>query len=329
MGLGKVLVFGSSCQVVAYLLQAFALPFPVFIISFAIGSCGMALQDAQGNGYVAALKDHTKMGVLHAVYGLGAMVAPLISTQFAQLYHWSFYYFTSFGISIINTIFLFLVFRLEPQDVCLAKCGYATVEKGENETGTTNGIKEIMKTKAVHLVAVFILVYVGVEVTLGGWTVTYVIQVRGGGPSSGYVSTGFFGGLTLGRVALLFVTKKLGEHRALLLYAVLAIGLEFVVWFAPSLVGDAIALSFTGFFLGPMYPIAMNQCGRILPPWILTTSIGWIGAVGNTGSAIIPFMTGAISQRWGIWSLQPLIVIMMGIMTILWLLVPKKGSTAA
>jgi len=27
-----------------------------------------------------------------------------------------------------------------------------------------------------------------------GWIVTYVIQVRHGGPSSGYISSGFFGG---------------------------------------------------------------------------------------------------------------------------------------
>ena len=60
-----------------------------------------------------------------------------------------------------------------------------------------------------------------------GWIVTFLMIVRGGGPSSGYVSTGIFGGkyliiplfpcllnfffslgLTLGRVVLVEVTKK-------------------------------------------------------------------------------------------------------------------------
>lgn len=31
-------------------------------------------------------------------------------------------------------------------------------------------------------------------ITLLGWTVTYVINERGGGPSSGYISSGFFAG---------------------------------------------------------------------------------------------------------------------------------------
>jgi fucose permease len=70
-----------------------------------------------------------------------------------------------------------------------------------------------MRNKTVHLLAIFLMVYIGVEVTIGGmifrvnylivssldyyklgWIVTFLMIVRGGGPSSGYVSTGFFGG---------------------------------------------------------------------------------------------------------------------------------------
>ena len=70
-----------------------------------------------------------------------------------------------------------------------------------------------MKNKTVHLFAVFLVVYTGIEITIGGiirllrcaqqkkvdncksgWIVTFLVLVRGGGPSSGYVETGFFGG---------------------------------------------------------------------------------------------------------------------------------------
>ena len=88
-----------------------------------------------------------------------------------------------------------------------------------------NKYRQIFRLKEVHLLALFILIYVGVEVTLGGeyvcswpervynrswfmctgWTVTYIIKVRGGGSSSGYVSSGFFGGIfaTIARVLVL------------------------------------------------------------------------------------------------------------------------------
>lgn len=54
--------------------------------------------------------------------------------------------------------------------------------------------KQIMSEKTVHFLAFFIFVYVDVEVTIGGWIVTCIIRERDGGPSSGYIASGFFGG---------------------------------------------------------------------------------------------------------------------------------------
>ena len=81
--------------------------------------------------------------------------------------------------------------------------------------------------------------------------------------------------------------------------------LEFVIWFVPSLIGNAVTVSIIGLLLGPMFPIAMNRAARILPPWILTGAVGWTGGFGTCGSALIPFITGAIAQKYGIKSFHP------------------------
>jgi len=75
-----------------------------------------------------------------------------------------------------------------------------------------------------------------------------------GTANSGYISTGFFGGLTLGRLVFIDLNRRLGERRAVFFYTIAALGLEFVVWFVPSLVGSAVAVSFVGLLLGPFYP---------------------------------------------------------------------------
>jgi fucose permease len=82
--------------------------------------------------------------------------------------------------------------------------------------------------------------------------------------------------------------------------------LELIVWFVPSLIGDAVAVSIVGVLLGPIYPIVTNEAGRILPRWLLTGAIGWIAGFGQAGSAVLPFMTGALASKVGIKSLQPL-----------------------
>lgn len=73
----------------------------------------VSLQDAQANGYVASMKNspETKMGILHAAYGVGAFAAPLAATQFAQMERWSFHFLVSLGIALINTFALVGVFK--------------------------------------------------------------------------------------------------------------------------------------------------------------------------------------------------------------------------
>ena len=50
----------------------------------------------------------------------------------------------------------------------------------------------------------------------------------------------------------------------------------------------------------------MNHAARVLPPWLLTGAIGWIAGFGQAGSALLPFLTGALAGKAGIKALQPL-----------------------
>ncbi|KAF7351433.1 MFS domain-containing protein [Mycena sanguinolenta] len=340
VGFGRMLVLGAFLQVAAYSIQAPAPPFPLFVISFSLSGFGVGVQNAQTNAYVASLGLNSElyMGMLHASYGHylrfmggnsltfvhtggGALSSPLLATQFAQMKHWSFHYLVSLGLALYNVIMLTLIFRGRTHDECLSLIGQPT---GEKNTSDHSNFRQILSLKNVHIMAFFTFIYVGVEVTIGGWITTYIIDVRNGGPSSGYISSGFFGGIMVGRLALLWVNQKVGETRVMYLYALLAIGLELVVWLVPSLIGDAVAAAFIGVFLGPMYPIVMNHAGRVFPRRLLSGSIGWIAGFGQTGSALLPFITGAVASKAGIKALQPLLISMMGMFPILWALVPRK-----
>ncbi|KAK7034549.1 hypothetical protein VNI00_012396 [Paramarasmius palmivorus] len=337
-GFGKTIVVGAILHMIASALQSARLPFPVFVMAYVLGGIAISVQDAGASAYVANIKENaeTKMGLLHAAYGAGALCAPLVSTQFAQMEQWSYHFLCTLGIGFFASIALSFAFRFKSQEECLADIGQFPDEGSANNRSS---FKHILAQRRVHLLAIFILVYVGVEVTIGGWIVTYVIRLRDGGPDSGYISAGFFAGkptllfslspryecpagLTLGRVVLLWLNAKIGERRVMYLYTLLAIGLELVVWLVPSLIGGGVAIALVGVLLGPMYPIALNHAGRILPRWLLTGAIGWICGFGQSGAAVVPFMTGALAGKFGIGSLQPLLVAMMAIMIVLWAIVP-------
>ena len=109
-------------------------------MAYAINGFGLSLEDAQANGFVASYKDNAaaKMGIIHAAYGkytycaslstsgllhhcvnslgAGALVSPLIATQFAQLHRWSFHYLTSLAVAMLNSVILVCVFKFKTQD---------------------------------------------------------------------------------------------------------------------------------------------------------------------------------------------------------------------
>ncbi|KAF8674082.1 tetracycline resistance protein [Rhizoctonia solani] len=300
-GFGRVLIGGSLFQIVAYSILSTTPPFSAMCVALTINGIGMSLQNAQTSSLVISLTRNpgTKMGMMHAAYGAGACVSPLIATQFSQMPRWSFYFLVSLGLAVSNTVSKSLVFGFRTLPEMLTSFGIPEVVHTADSTQTSK-YRQILNIKVIYVLAFFALLYVGTEVTIGGWIVTFLIENRGGGSSSGYVSSGFFAGLMLGRLVLLWVNQKLGERRAVYLYSCLIIGLEFVVWFTPSLVLNAVAISIVGLLLGcPFYPILMNQSGGLVPAWLLTGAISWIASSGMSGSAIFPFITGVIAQKVG------------------------------
>ena len=74
------------------------------------------------------------------------------------------------------------------------------------------------------------------------------------------------------------------------------------------MIGNGVAVSFIGLFLGPIFPIIMNRTAKLVPHWLISGSVGWITGLGISGSAVLPLVTGAMSDRLGISSLHPLCV---------------------
>jgi hypothetical protein len=124
------------------------------------------------------------MFLLHAIYGLGAMVSPLVSTEFVKslpdrVY---LYFAVSLGLAIFTVICLLVVFRLRTEDQIVGKrqvdahdSGHRDLsmaetdeekrlrekrEKAYGDGGSGSKMKRIMKTPAVHYMAFYILIYV-------------------------------------------------------------------------------------------------------------------------------------------------------------------------
>ncbi|TFL03445.1 MFS general substrate transporter [Pterulicium gracile] len=320
VGFGKLLVFGLTLIALSHTLQAAASPFPLFVGSYLLYGAGQSLFHVQSNAFIGSMRQgrQARLGMLHACFGLGALSSPLVATQFARMRRWSFHYFISLGLSCGAIIAVSLAFRFKDQLYCLRQIGQEPEQKPEQVPITLRSL--VWDNKTLPILTVFLFFYVGTEISMAGWIVTYIMEIREGGPSSGYIASGYFGGLALGRIILIPFTSRVGEELAVVIYTIVAICLQLVVWFVPSLIGNALAVSFIGFCFGPLYPIAVSYASYLIPQHMLAPTLALVCGLGTTGQAIIPFATGAMASRFGIQSMQPLVVSMMACMSVLWCL---------
>lgn len=160
LGTGGTLVVGAIVQFVGYALMFWKPPFPLYAIAFFFTGMGVAYQDAQSNTFTTAVQNaHRWLGVLHAMYGVGAVVSPLVAnTIAARTRYWHYYYLVTLGLGLINICLLAWTFRkgLFKPNVLTAKD-----TAGKELKGT-------LTSKAVWILNAFFFLYVGAEVTAGG-----------------------------------------------------------------------------------------------------------------------------------------------------------------
>ena len=184
------------------------------------------------------------LGFLHAFYGLGAVLAPLIATTMitkGRRLPWYYFYYvmvrmrdTDSSTLSFPKIHPFRVLSTDGFQVAMAVIELvtsvaafwkadATEFRAANPRSSAtkdNRMKEALLrlpfARVTWLCALFLLGYVGIEVALGGWIVKFMLEVRHGAAfGSGMTATGFWMGITVGRIILGFVTPRLGEKLAI------------------------------------------------------------------------------------------------------------------
>lgn len=117
-----------------------------------------------------------------------------------------------------------------------------------------------------------------------------MIRVRKGEPfQSGMTATGFWLGITAGRVVLGFITPKVGERLAVSIYLLVALGFELIFWLVPQFVVSAVAVALLGFFIGPIFPSTIVAVTKLLPSEMHVAAIGFSAAIGGGGAAVYVF----------------------------------------
>ncbi|KAH7327796.1 major facilitator superfamily domain-containing protein [Stachybotrys elegans] len=322
MSLGQrgIAVLAPLCHILTYSVLAAHPPYPALVACNAISGFGNGLLDACFCSWVGVMdKANTVQGFMHSMYSIGALLAPLIATEMivSAGLPWYTFYYVMIAISVVELVGLTIFFW--------QRTGAAYRAEHHDDSGSGHGgTREAFKNKVMWLCSLFFFCYMGVEVGVGGWVITFMRRVRGASDyASGISGTGFWAGMTVGRASLGFVTERFGERLCISIYLAACIGLQLLFWLVPQFIVSAIAVAFLGFFLGPLFPGAVMITAKLLPKRIHVSAIGFAMAIGGTGGTVFPFIIGAIAASRGVQVLQPIVLALIVVVALVWLSFPR------
>ncbi|KAL2801916.1 major facilitator superfamily domain-containing protein [Aspergillus granulosus] len=322
-----IAVLSPGCHLIAYIVNCLHPPYPVLVASFIFAGLGNGLADSAWNAWIGNMADSNQvLGLLHGWYGLGAVLAPLVATSLITEAHVGWWYFYYIMIACAAVEVATCIWAFWTSDAPSFRAEQAA--QNSSNDGETGGVRRALFVPryawVTWILSFFLLGYVGVEVAIGGWIVTFLMRVRDGGDfASGMGSTGFWLGITCGRVVLGFVTPRIGEKIAIVIYFILAIAFGLILWLVPNFYASVVAVSIQGFFLGPMFPGAVVVATRLLPRSMHVSAIGFAAAFGASGAAVLPFAVGAVAQAKGVKVLQPFVIGLSAGITLLWCALPR------
>ncbi len=313
-GQRRFLMLGAAAFAVGAVAISLRPPFALLLATMLVLGFGFAILDAGLNTYSTGLPENTTLlNTLHAFYGIGGFLGPIIATGvLAAGLPWNRVYALWGASSLMLLVGFSLLFAASPTDVrCPAM-----------QTTGRGLLTDTLRLRVVWLAAIFLLFYVGAEVSLGSWSYSFLTEVRHHGSLiSGWSVSGYWLGITLGRLTLARLAARHTIADASLIRACLigaAIGV-LVIWLAPLPAVAAFGLWLTGYSLGPIYPTVIALAPGLVPARLVPSAVGFLASLGSMGAALFPWLAGNLAQAAGLWSLMPYMLGLTIIMSSVWL----------
>lgn len=292
----------------------------VVVVGLAAGLGGGGI-DAALNIYVAANHGERMMQWLHACYGIGATVGPVIMTlAISSLGSWRWGYVIVGGLQL-----------------ALAACFVVTAPMwdGKKGPGRSKGregsagpgvegpegeerrrhhdvpMMETLREWRVWLSMFLFFVYMGIEFSLGSWSYTLLTESRGVSPrAAGFFMASYWGIFTVGRIVAGFYTQRVGQ-RALVVGSLLValLGAALLTLNRPGLL-NLVACAAIGLAIAPVLAALLSGTSGRVGARHTPNTIGIQIAAMGVGGATLPSLTGVAAERLSLQAIPPFLIAM-------------------
>jgi len=314
LGVGRLLAGSTALASLALAGYAVSPAFAFLVPCALIAGFGGGAIDAGLNAYAAGAFGPKHMNWLHAFFGLGVAIGPLIMTGVLSgglSWHWGY------GIVASGQALLAVAFAVTARSWAQhgaqrpAAAPGAEARPAAGEAPAKTRIAVTLAIPAVWLSAAAFAVYVALEISAGLWAFLFLTDGRGiSAAVAGICVSAYWASLFVGRVVQGFIVERVGTTRILVgsLLGLLT-GSALVAVPGPGWLAVA-GLMVIGFAAAPVFPLLTLTTKDRVGAAHADRAIGLqIGASG-LGGALIPAGVGVLIDRVGEQALGPSLVVL-------------------
>jgi fucose permease len=291
LGVGSLLAASTVLMAFALVGYSASVSWLMYLACAFGAGIGSGAIDTGLNTYAANHFSSKHMNWLHACYGVGATLGPIVMTAVlgaGLIWRWGF------GLLAVSMVALGTAFsftrRLWDDSPALAA---QPAQRGDR--------RRLLSALAPWLQILVFFVYTGLEVTAGQWSFTLLTESRGVDvTAAGLWVSAYWGSLTVGRFLLGGIVERVGLERLIglsLAGAVLGAALLAArLW--PAL--NAFGLALLGFSLAPIFPCLMSLTPLRFDAANSVHLVGFQTTAAMLGALSLPSLAGLLAQSFSL-----------------------------
>jgi fucose permease len=290
VGVGRVLMVSTLLVTASAAMLASSRSWSWAMASALVGGFGAGAVDAGVNAHAAVSFSARSMTWLHATYGVGAMLGPVImTTALGSGLGWRKGYAALAALLTALT----LAFALN-------QSLWASPPRGGGRSPDADAVVSGPVPPRIAVGLGLFFVYTGLEAACGQWAYSFLTETGAlDARAAGLAVAAYWGALGAGRVAFGALAGRVGVPslvRAGVL-AALASAVAFACARGAAAAGALVAL---GFALAPIYPLSMSSTPRRVGAARASRVIGWQVSAAYLGVASWPLLGGLLAERFGV-----------------------------
>ena len=310
-GITNLLIAANILRAVGLLGIGLAPEWSLLVASAFFFGLGSGAIDGGLNTYFAMnLPSPRIMNWLHASFGLGATIGPIMMTALLSMggvWRWGYVIVAAVQVGMGLLVWA----RASAWQT------HAGTPAAEAATVRTSSRATLARPIVWVNIAIFFC-YAGIEVTAGNWSYSLFTQERGIPVAvAGFWASLYWGSFTLGRFFFGIVADRFAVIPTVRAMSLTAIVAAACIWWNPADWVSFAALLVLGFAMAPIFPLMITATPLRLGSGDANNAIGFQVAAASLGIGLLPGLAGLLADRFSLEIVGPFMVAGLVVMTIL------------